>query len=70
MKTKWGLQIIDRAGLKTPEDWMTAFNEAKPIFFRTVSECFDYLGFKLTRAASGYGGSDAKHGYCLMKYRA
>lgn len=70
MKTKWGLQIIDKKDLHTADDWIKAFEASEPIYFDTVKECFAWLGFKIPRCgSSGYGGSDAFKAYALTKYR-
>lgn len=75
MKTRWGLIIFNANNIKTSDDWNDALFHTDPVYFRTVKDCFTYLGFKLPRVGYGYVGSKYIPGknihveYVLQKYR-
>lgn len=76
MKIKWGLQIFSIGDFFNREEWEEKIANTEPVFFRTVKDCFEYLGCKLPRAGYGYCGNKylpAKNmyvEYILMKYPA
>lgn len=68
MKTKWGLIIMDNSLNLSHSEYLELYAKTKPIYFKRVKDCFDYLGFKLIRECGGYGGTHGKYGYVLTKY--
>ena len=76
MKIKWGLKIFNASKARTPEGLEMAMRNTAPIFFDTVKDCFDYLGFKIPRVGHGYCGTKYIPGthqyieYLLTKYPA
>ena len=76
MKIKWGLKIYNREKAKTFEGIMDIVENEEPIFFGTVKECFEYLGFKIPRVGDGYIGNKyypcqrCYVEYMLTKYHA
>lgn len=76
MKIKWGLKIFNLTECDTSEKLDAMFLTTEPVYFRTVKDCFDYLGFKIPRCGHGYVGTKYIPGpaihveYLLTKYRA
>ena len=76
MKIKWGITIFNLNECKTPEEMSKAITDTPAIYFNTVKECFEYLGFKLPRVGHGYVGTKYIPGihqtieYMILKYRA
>ena len=76
MKIKWGLKIYNKSKCETIDLLEKAIINTEPIFFRTVKECWEYLGFNLPRVGHGYVGNmyypkqKVHVEYLLTKYRA
>ena len=69
MKTKWGLKIYNKSKCETLQKLEEAITTTEPIFFRTVRECWEYLGFNLPRVGHGYvGNMYYKSQGCFVEY--
>ena len=63
---KWAVKIIPSIE-RTPEEYNEAVYMATPYYFKTLKECFDYIGFRLPKQRAGYAGCTRMYEYIVSK---
>lgn len=63
---KWYVKMIPNVE-RTPEEYNEAVYMATPLYFNTLKECFDYIGFRLPKQRCGYAGCSSMYEYIVMK---